>query len=69
MVKLKRLTLVLFAGLVLIGVTAFAGGCNLGEDDAGGGRSRNGNTFQDDFGGSSISREVPSREVSSQEVD
>ena len=62
MIKKKKIAITLIAGVMFFVAIALAGGCALGQGDAGGGRSRGG-SIKDDFGGSVISREVESKDV------
>ena len=59
MVKSKKITIMLIAGVMFLVSLAFIGGA----DGTSGGKNRDGHTFKDDFVGPSISRDVPLREV------
>ena len=63
MIKKKKIAITLIAGVMFFVAIALAGGCTLGQGDAGGERSRGGGSIKDDFGGSVISREVFGKDV------
>lgn len=63
MVKTKKITIMLIAGVMFLVSLAFIGGCASGADGTSGGKNRDGHMFKDDFVGPSISRDVPLREV------